>query len=510
MTSICQEIIEHFGDPQGISQAINSNNSLIYYYLTKIIVHHSVIYSNTEKKEGTEKTNSILAEALITFRRNIKQGKIILSCDRKTVFVGNSSMKNPVELTEYLSNLFELMVETGPMNPWHEQSRSLELNVIKGREFQRFYEFKASVSRTLHGFGCADDEEKEEIFNESLIVFWKKMVDGEIGLFFSGKGKGLDHCRVYNRKFYQASKLNTFLTGIARNLFYNRTRNPAHTMIKNSARDVPDFIDPGTVSSDRDNPVIPLFMFYRGLIETRKVRSLISMLQYECGLDDKEVKALLGLNNTRIHSCRLRTHFHQWYSENTNRMPALLDAAHDYLANRESMREKLNTKIRMVDLFQRNLVKVVDLKIFPEEFRTMTEFSKFHLVFKYVYYFTAAGKPSSLSGLPDETAMRQLLDIFKKELFSLPEYRAILILLFYGSNEPEEIIIGLLKTVSAELSDPEQNPGQAFRLAQNLQDSIPADHTGFTNEVYEANGSLFSSFIAEPTFINTLYKMEKA
>ena len=509
MKSYYQEILYHFHDNVGFSEAVVSNKPLVYYYLTHILIQNSTTFNNIEIKEGKEKADQLLIIMFIVFRRNVKHGKITIICDRHVVSVGNNGIKNLVELKDYLVNLFFLIFETSPMNPSYLQSQEFEKKLIQGREFQKLYECKNAVIHTLHGFGCLFAEEKEEIFNESLLVFWKKLVNGEIGIYFSGNKKNLDSYRVFNRKYYQSSKLNTFLTGISANLFRNRMRTSEYNLFKNSTSEIPELIDPGMFNTELDYPILTLFLYYRNFIEKRKIRSLISMLQYDCNLEDKEVRMLTGLNNTRFHSCRLRNHFHQWYYENVNRIPELLDTAHVYFLKRESMKEKLNEKIRMIDLFQRNVLKTVDLEIFTEEFRSMTEFSRNHMIFKYVFYFASAGKLSALNGIPDEKLMKTLMEIYKKELFNLQEYQAILILLYYVSNEPCEIIITLLKNICAEWSGPYQYPTQLNKMALQLLEPFHKDHNSLTNLIYKTNGCLFQSFSSEKIFLNAIHNIEQ-
>jgi len=493
-----------FNSGDDLMNAIVSNNMIVYYYLSQLIIGCSIDYRNMETKEGKKIADQLLADTLMVFRRQIKFKKIELHIQGEKVQVN----KDNHELYDHLASLFVIIVETSNVNPAHEQNREFEMKLTGGQGFGKLYDLKESIMNTLHTFGCKDQQDKEEIFNECLLVFWKKLTLGEIGIYFSGDRNKLDNCRVYNLTFYQNSKLNTFLTGISKNLFLNKTRSSDYQVFRNKSTELTDQDELIPVNRESDSPALILFLFYRNRIEERKLRTIISLLQYDCNLDDKEVRQLIGINNARIHSSRLRTHFSEWYYQNIHRIPELLDAAQDYLVKRESKKEKLNVKIRTIDLYRRDLLNYLDLNIFKEEFHTIPEFKQYYRIFKYVFYFIAVGKPSALSGLPDEKLMRKLMEIYKAELYALPQFRAILLLLYYGSDEPGEIIISLLKNLLQELlqqNPPDESIGE---LTNQLRENIPVDDSSLINEIYTTNKSLFHRFSAEKNFNKMIYENE--
>ncbi|MCU0363713.1 MAG: hypothetical protein MUE32_10175, partial [Bacteroidales bacterium] len=341
--------------------------------------------------------------------------------------------------------------------------------------FEKLLEMKAKVFNTLHDIGCKVKEDKEDIFNESLIIFWNKLTNREIGIYFSGNTDKLDNCRVFNRKYYQNSRLSTYLTGIAKNLFLNKTRTIDFRLMKDDVTEIEDKPDDFSSFGGDDNQVEIMFLYYRHYIEPRKLRTAISLLQYDCNLEDKEVRMLLGINNARIHSSRQRARFSEWYDENLENFSEILDQASDYFSGRAAKRERLNEKIRTIDLFQRKRINHIDLNIFREEFRTRDEFQRYHKLFRLVYYFTEKGKASGLSGLQDEKLLRGMMDTYKDVVFSLPNYQAILLLLFYGAEETEDKIITLFKELGPELSELEIDSTGTLSLKDQLDEHKPED-----------------------------------
>ena len=504
MNPTCHKMCKDFNSGNELMKAIVSHNALVYYYLSQLIILSCNEYKNLELKEGTQIADQLLADTLMVFHRQVKFNKIALDIQGDIVLVN----KDKLELFDYLVKLFLLIIETSAVNPLFGQNREFEIKLAAGKEFQKIYELKDSVTNTLHTFGCKDQQDKEEIFHESLLVFWKKLTLGEIGVYFTGANQKLENCRVFNRKFYQNSKLSTFITGISKNIFLNRTRISDYQVSGDTTSELPELELIDQENNDSDTPALLLFLFYRRQVEERKLRAVISILQYDCNLEDKEVRFLIGINNARIHSSRLRANFFEWYNLNKTNSADLLDTANDYLVQRELKKEKLNTKIRTIDLFQRDSLDFLDLNFFKEEFQTVPEFKQFYRIFKYVFYFTATGKPSALSGLPDEKMMRSLMEIYKDELFSLKKLYAILLLLYYGSDEPGETIISLLYSLKQELQQLDIPAESAGELAQQLLEQTPQDETALINEIYNANRGLFIQLSAKKTFVTMIYENE--
>jgi len=506
MNSYYHKICKDFNSGNDLMKAIVSNRAIVYYYLSQLIILYSDAYKNIGVKEGKQAADQLLTETLLVFHRQVKNNKIELRIKDERIFTN----KENLELFDYLSNLFSLIIETSPVNPNHNQNQEFEQKLVCGQGFRKIYEIKESILNTLHTFGCKDQQDKEEIFDESLLVFWKKLTQGEVGVYFTGNNQKLENCRVFNRKFYQSSKLGTFLTGISKNIFLNKTRTTDYQTFRNKTTEISEQDNIEPVSSGSDAPALTLFLFYRILVEERRLRTIISILQYDCNLEDKEVQQLIGINNTRIHSSRLRAHFSEWYQKNILKIPELLDAAHDYLIKRESKKEKLNEKISTIDLYRRDSLGFLDLKIFHEEFHSIPEFRQYYRIFKYVFYFTAVGKPSALAGLPDEKMMRTLMEIYKVGLYTLPKYQAILLLLYYGSDEPGEIIINLMKSLHQELLQQDTATESIAELTRQLQENTPDDYSSLKNEIYETNKVLFNRFSTDKNFTNLIYENEPA
>jgi hypothetical protein len=441
---------------------------------------------------------------LLAFRRQVKGDKIALRFEGETIFTSRENL----ELAGHLAKLFAIVVDTSPVNPAYRLSRELEKQLSDGQGFREIYQLKGPVLNALHTFGCRDLDDREEIFHESLIVFWKKVREGEVGIYFSAESLNPEHCRVFSPAFYQNSKLSTYLTGIAKNIFLNKTRASDYQVSRNS---IAESIEPDAlnqVATEVETPALILFLFFRIMVENRKLRTLISLLQYDCNLEDKEVRQLIGINNARIHSCRLRNRFFEWYSGNICRIPELLDAAHDYLEGRELKKQTLNLKIRAIDMYCRDSQSSLDMSVFKEEFRTVTEFMQLHLLFKYVFYFSSVGKPSALNGLPDEKNLRTLMGIYKEKLFGLPQYRAILFLLYYGSDEPDYALVELMKGLGTELHELASTDGGAKELARQLQENAPENVSLFGDEMYKTNKALLVQLNGENDFLKMICENE--
>jgi hypothetical protein len=118
------------------------------------------------------------------------------------------------------------------------------------------------------------------------------------------------------------------------------------------------------------------------------------------------------------------------------------------------------------------------------------------------------GKSSSLSGLPDEEMMRELMAIYKDRLFKLPGYRIIPFLIFYGSDEPAGTTVMLLKSLYTELMSEDTHAASLKELKANPEDCIPENVTGLTNGIYKTNQSLFELFSNEEGFVNMINENE--
>ena len=503
MSTLYTRLLKDFSSGADIMNAIISNNPSVYYYISEIMIVNSNIYRNIETGFGKKSAGQLLLESLIILRRQAKYGKITFTISKDTIFIANIKS----EFIHYLDQLLMLNSEISLYKQVHNYSGDFEKNLISGQGFHKVLKLKGIVTSSLYSFGCRNDDDKEEIFNECLVVFWQKLTKNEIGFYLSGKADKPDNYHVYNKKFFQNSKLSTYLTGIAKNIFLNRIRSAKYS------EPIADEISSGEITGHEvhpsENSLVFMFLFYRAFVEPRKLRSVISILQYDCNLEDKEVRYLIGLNNARIHSCRLRNNFHEWYNKNLDKSHVIYDKATVYLEERQSKTGRLSEKLRIISSFRRSpdLWKV-DLGIFREEFRTHEEFRKFHLVFSYLVYLSYTGKPSNLAGLPDENPLRDLMDIYKDGMFALSAYQSLFFLFFYNSDEPENIIIRLLKELYHELSEPDQNAEYVAKLATQLGKNSPADESDLINKIYETNCILFSHFTREKDFLHLIIKNE--
>ncbi|MFZ4414347.1 MAG: hypothetical protein ACOYOV_14785, partial [Bacteroidales bacterium] len=139
---------------------------------------------------------------------------------------------------------------------------------------------------------------------------------------------------------------------------------------------------------------------------------------------------------------------------------------------------------------------------------TIPEFRQYYRIFKYVYYFSSVGKPSALSGLPDEKMMRAMFEIFKTGLFDLPQNQALLQLLFYGSDEPVEIIINLLKSLEQELMQLEHDPESIIEANNRKKNAFPCEEATLKDEIYNTNKKLFKYFEADKKFTYLIHENE--
>ncbi len=505
MKTYYEKICKEYNSADDLMKAIVLNKTMVYYFLIQVLVLGNDTYKNIEINKGKDNADQLLTDTLMVFRRQVKDEKVVLQVHGGKVFV----KKDNLELFDYLANLISLVMETSPCSVFYDKCIEFETKLISGQGFSKIYDLKETIFGALQSFGCRESEDKEEIFDESLLVFWKKLQQAEVGIYFTANYPKLENCRVFNRKYYQNSKLSTFLSGIAKNIFLNRTRTSEFQVSRNSTVEITDQDEAITGNSELETPALFLFLYYRNMVEERKLRTVISLLQYDCNLEDKEVRQLIGISNTRIHSSRLRSHFFDWYQDNLHQIPELLDAAHDYLAKRELKKENLNAKIRTIDLYRRASLNYIDLNIFREEFRSIPEFRQHYLIFNHVYYFISAGKPSALAGLPGEKTMRALLEIYKTRLFDLPQNQALLLLLFYGSDEPAEIIVNLLNCLEQELLQLEPNSesiGNGKGLT--LKNAVPSDKDTLKDEIYKTNKKLYSNLEADNIFTKMILENE--
>ncbi|NVO19570.1 MAG: hypothetical protein HXX13_07710 [Bacteroidetes bacterium] len=483
--------------------AINSNKAIAYYCLSQLIIQSCEGYANIALKAGKEAADDLLTQVLLVFHRQVKHGKTELKYKNGLILTA----KDDRELLSHLSELLSITYQTNPLNPSYPKASEFSSALVNGRGFQKILNFKGLIFNTLNSCGCSEPDDREEILNESLITFWKKLGCGEIGLYFTGNDINLENCKVFNYRFYQNSKLSTFLAGIAKNIFFNRTRTSAFQLSLNSTAEI---TEESSSEQEPESPALFLFLYYRQYLEERKLRTIISILQYDCNLEDKEVRQLLGINNARIHSSRLRAGFAEWYEQNIRRTHEILDNAHEYLVLRESKKEQLNEKIRTIDLYNRSSLPYLNLGIFKEEFRSIPEFRQNRNIFNTMFYFASTGKPSALAGLPDEKPLRDLLEIFKTALFSLKQLKAIHLLLFYGSDEPRQAVLQLFSHLLVELNHSNGENREGYELVKQLTESGNMDEEWLSNDLYSTNRILFSKFSDIKDFMNILQANETA
>jgi hypothetical protein len=493
-----QEILQSFRDNAELESAVLSNNAMIYGVLARIIMKQSTYYRAILLKESQKIADQLLMQTLTIFRRQVKHHKTAIRIHKGRVYAG----KNRTELSDLLLNLYSQVFQSSEWNTANKNAREFERTLINGRGFSKLDKLKSFVLNTLHESGCKNPEDKEELFNESLLIFWKKLVDGKIGIYFAGSENKPENAHVYNRDLYQQSKLSTFLTGIAKNLFLNKTRTVDFRAIKYDIADFPEDDEGLLPPEETDSQVVVLFHYYRHYVEPRKLRTAISLLQYDCNLEDREVRQLIGINNARIHSSRQRAHFAEWYGQNLSQAARIADASQDYFAKREDQKARINEKILTIDRFERQRVNHIDLNIYREEFRSHPEFNRFHRVFKQAYYLASTGKPSGFSGLPDESDLRTAMEIFKASIFSLSGYQAMLFLLFYGAEEPDETIVSLFRELHLELAGMEPDSAVMEILVDQLNAHLPADPAELADDIYASNTSLFARLSAEKIFTN--------
>lgn len=497
MNQIYKKILGNFSSNKDFVRALLENNKIIYLYLSQILMLNNPTYKSLLSKEGRTPAEHIVMDSLIVFRRQVKHKKIDIFYKGKKIVIKNKSGQ---ELSDYLSNLFLLIYKTSNLNPAYQQSEKFATKLKDGSGIAKLYELKNSILGSLRNFGCTNQQDQEDILQESLVLFWKKIIDGEFGIYYSDTKDNIENCHVYNSKFYQNSKLNTFLTGIARNLFLNRTRSSEYK----SASDIePDIVLEKKYElpeMEQVSPTLLMFYYYRCFVEKRNLRTIISILRQDCMLEENEIKNILGINNARIHSSRLKAHFLEWYDQNENKEHEISDLAHEYFRQRELKKIQLNEKIRTIDRYHRNKNNHIDLDIYQEEFKTLIEFTENSLTFKQTFYFASIGKLSALTGLPDEKLLKESMNIFKKKLDKLQNIQVIFFLLFYGSDEPSQVMIELIKNLYLELKESPQNQRLVSQLFDPLEKHESLDQSALTNKLYQTNCLLFDILSKESSF----------
>lgn len=496
MDSMYQNLCKEYPAGSDFMEAVRLNKAQVYYILSRLIIQNCAHFRMLNKQQGPKAADQVLTAILMAFHRQVKERKVEISIRSNGVSVNRENQ----DLLAYLSGLFQLGWEVSPFHSQYSPDREIENKLIQGQGFSKLLVFRDMISHTLQVLGCRDSQDREEIFDESLLIFWKKISSGEIGICSSGRSGDIASYRVFHRKLLLCSKLSTFLTGISRNLFMNRTRTAAFQNNINTVSDLPEQEAESPMSAEFESPAFMLYLYYRTHIDERGLRALISILQYDCSLEDKEVKQLLGIQNARIHSCRLRAGFAEWYSRNLPKVPELLDSAQEYLSRRQAKTQFLNCKISCIDLYRRSSLPYLDLSCFREEFRSIPEFRQYHLLFLTLFYFVSTGKASSLTGLPDETRLRQQMQSYKEVILGRGAGKALLFLLYYGSDEPSDIIRHLLESL---IKEPEVNQGNQNTpgSSKGIAEWIPADNTSLTDLLYTINRTYFEDLRIKPAFI---------
>jgi hypothetical protein len=503
MSTAYSRILNEYSNGTDLMKAILENAAKFYFLVTEVMLFQSREFKKIETHEGYQTAKELLAESLIILRRQLKYGKITLMVSDGKILI--EKYKN--EFFDHLDQLLSLLSDIRISDRENKIADVFDSKLINGQAFRQIQKLKGAVTRSLFSFGCTNDVEKEEIYNECLVIFWQKLMKKEIGYYIRGRSDKPESYHVFNRQFYQNSKLSTFLIGIAKNIFLNRIKTVKRT--ETMTDDLSSVEAENYQINPSENSLVSMFLYFRAFIEPRKLRSVISILQYDCNLEDKDVRQLLGINNARIHSCRLRSNFHEWYGNNRNNTHLIFDKATGYLSGRTFKTGKLNDKFRTITTYIETPMKwKIDLGIFREEFRSLDDFVKFHRVFRFLIYFSYCGKPSAMAGSPDEKSMREMLEAFKKILFSIPEYQTLLFLFYYGSEEPEKTIVSYLQNLSRELMDLGQNPEPASFLSAQLEKNSPVDESDLQNKIYETNCNLFSHCFAVKELITKIITNE--
>ena len=494
MLTVYSTLLTDFPSGGSLHDAVITNNRQFYQLVVRLVMEKCEQYRLFKEKHGAIVAGELLSRLLIVFYRQVKAGKAELSVAKQAIHIQNGK----TELLEYIDNLLRLCIESGEYGPFYSQSCQLESQLKDGRSFEKLKPLNNLITGSLKSFGCMQKEEADEIINESLITFWHKLKNQEIGLFFTKNPYRVEECLVFNRTFYQTSKLSTYLTGIARNIFLNRLKTFRPGIVNfedyyNGNLDIAENEQP-------DNQIVFMYQYYRIFIENRKLRAIISLLQYDCNLEDREVRLLLGINNARIHSCRLRANFHDWYKMNLMALPMLYDKAAEYLAQRNAKNQRINKKLRFIDRYKHTgEVQAVDIGLFVEEFRTENEFTQFCLTFSTMYYLATVGKPSQVSGLTDEGTLREQLAKFKEMLFGLPNSASIAYLIYYATGEPAEVMLKVFAELYVEYHDIEKEQQGVSALKNQLSELLAWKDEDLKNQLYKTNQHLFRHFTGSST-----------
>jgi hypothetical protein len=503
-----KNILKSFSSSEGLREAIVTNDASFYYLLVQEVIIESQEYKEMRNQYGCALADQMLTKTLIVFRQLVKFNKLEFQIGSGRINVN----KNPSDLIGNLNSLLRVIDETGQHNTNYKHFIEFETRLINGEGFRKLYDLKRYVINALTSFGCKDSLDGEELFHEALLIFRKKLKDNDIGLFFTGENAKIQDWQVYNRKFYQYSRLSTFIIGIAKNLFMNKIRTAEYKQTKSKGPDISELniSEISNIEMESDNPVMMMFVYYRSEVEERKLRSVISLLQYDCGFEDNDIRKILGLNNARIHSSRLRAHFIDWYYLNLKRLPEFIDETEGYFRSREQKKEKLNLKIRNLDWYLKNQISQPDLTVFKEEFRSHQEFYRLFRIFRNVFYLSGIGKPSTLVGLPDEKSTRKSLELFRKKLFELSGIQVTLFMLYYSTDETEESIVNLIRCLINELCEQKSDVNDVYRLTDKMLFYNDEDKAELCNILYQTNNSLFEQLLKEPDFFKPIHDNETA
>lgn len=484
MHSLYTELLQVYPNADGLYEAILSGNEHVYRLLTGYIIQHSKVYKEIVETKGKSGSRMVVSDTLTILRRQVKAGVARLYLNHGKLFLGKT------DLLLHIDRLLLLFRETGPLSEIKPEMGEAELNLINGYGFRTILRLKPGIMRTLANFGCHSQSEREEIFSESLIILWKKLVNNEIGIIQRNSQNHADRYQVYHKRYFQHSNLNTFLTGIVRFLFMNRCRSR-----KRRFTDITDNISEPVNLPDTGSdvePVAVLYRLYRIFYKPRRLRTLISLLQYDCGLEEGEVCRITGHNNCRIHSYRLRRNFHLWYRTNIGNLHRVTDAAYDYHKKCEAKLRFFNRKIRVLISGKDDPGQDIPMDIFREEFTDNIDFQAYRQEILDILYLVQAGKAGSLKGIPDEAALRRKMSSFRQLLRTLEPHHEVMYLLYYGSDEPPETIVNLLKELAVELAKEDPEERGVFNCGIHLN-NIPSDTEELTNRLRIINTYFFST-----------------
>lgn len=461
-------LLHDFAGKTELEDAIVRNHPTLYIHLAKGIMDTEV-YTDFKREEGRIAAYRMLTETLIVFRRQIKHSKAEITIQGSLISVNKHH-----ELKSYLIELFLLMIRVGGI------SKYLEIHKKPDFDFRVVYQLKDKVVNTLFSLRLSSEFNADEVFQDTVITLWEKIHQNEIGLFQKADSFHLDNWYAFNRKFFHYSKLSTFLTGIARNIILQGDRYKKTRKSESIGELEHSLSDPETIAAP--DPILKMYTYFRVFVEERKLRSVVSILHYDCGLEEKEVCTILGLKNARMHNARLKNNFNTWCASQSSGIPDFFEAGEGYLSECYQKEAMLNAKYRILNSSDYHLpVGSVELSAFSEEFRSTHEFLDSYLILKNILYLLSKGKPSNLAGLPNEEPLRKSLSILKSGILTLEMRDAILYLFFYSSCEPPSVIKMLMNTLKAELSESDKS---------FLPDRFP-EVTQVKNDLYTINHLLF-------------------